>query len=130
MEGVDTDNIEEQATEKKRGFWLSGFLVLMFVANSLTSFIYITNPDAIASLYPKASNEVLYFLAFLAVVNVILAAGVWVWKKWGVYGFYVSIVIAFAVNIYMGLGFYGSLAGLFGGVIIYFTTKKRWKHFT
>jgi len=126
MENVENEDV---SLERKRGFWLSAFLVLMFIANPLTSFTYFSNPDLLASAFPKATPEIIYFMGFMAIVNLFLAIAIWRWVKWGVYGFYISISIAFVINMYLEIGIVGALAGLLGGVLIFFTTKKRWQHF-
>jgi len=125
------DNIENEdaGIEKRRGFWLSAFLILMFIANPLTSYTYFSNPDLMVSVFPKATSEIIYLMGFIALINLFLAIAIWHWVKWGIYGFYTSIAIAFAINIYLEIGIVGSLAGLLGGVLIFFTTKKRWQHF-
>ena len=125
------DNIDNEVVgiEKKRGFWLSAFLVLMFIANPLSSFTYFSNPDLMVNAFPKATPEIIYFMAFMAIVNLFLAIAIWRWLKWGVYGFYISISIAFVINMYLEIGVVGALVGTLGGVLIFFTTKKRWQHF-
>ncbi|QYK12312.1 hypothetical protein K0I63_16445 [Shewanella rhizosphaerae] len=120
----------EQITEKQRGFWLSAFLVLMFIANPLTAITYFANPQAITEIYPSASTGILYFLGLMSLVNVVLAVMIWRWQKLGVYGFYCVIAIGFVINLYIGIGVMGSLTGLLGGVLVFVTTKKRWEHFS
>ena len=127
------DKIQEQAerkAEKKRGFWLTTFLVLMFVVNPLTAYTYFTNPEMVLQASPGISIGILYFLGIIAVVNVAVAAGVWMWKKWAVYSFYGIAAIAFCINLFIGIGIIPSLVGLIGPAIIYFTTKSRWEHFS
>jgi len=51
-------------------------------------------------------------------------------EKVGIYGIYGSMALAFLINLYIGIGIVGSLTGLIGVVIIYFTTKNRWQLFT
>jgi hypothetical protein len=120
------ESVEVETTEKlKRGFWLTAFLILMFVANPFTAFTYFSNPEAIIQAYPSLSVGLLYSMGSLAILNVIFAIGIWQWKKFGVYGIYVSMTIAFIINLYIGIGITGSLTGLIGVVIIYFTTKKK-----
>ena len=126
---MESNNISKVELVKKRGFWLSAFLILMFIANPLTAFTYFSNPDMIIQAYPKMTAGILYFMGAMSIVNVILAVGIWMWKKWGVFGFYGVVVIAFCINLYVGLGIAGSLVGLIGAVIIFFTTKNRWEHF-
>lgn len=100
---METGNIAEQSP-KKRGLWLSAFLILMFVANPLTALTYFSNPEVITQAYPKMTIGIVYFMGVAAIVNVVLAAGVWNWKKWGVYGFYGVAAIAFFINLHVGLG--------------------------
>ena len=123
--------VEVEPTEsKKRGFWLTAFLVLMLVANPFTAFTYFSNPEAIIKVYPSLSEGLLYFMGILAVLNVVFAIAIWTWKKVGIYGIYASMALAFLINLYIGIGIVGSLTGLIGVVIIYFTTKNRWQLFT
>lgn len=127
------EKIEEQVedqVEKKRGVLLTIFLVLMFIVNPITAFTYFTKTEMIIELTPSLSVGILYFLGVIAMANVALAAGVWMWKKWAVFSFYAVGVIAFCTNSFIGIEIIPSLIGLIGPVIIYFTTKKRWEHFS
>jgi hypothetical protein len=131
---MDTNDPTEADVVKKRGFWLSAFLILMFIVNPFIAFTYICKPEVITQAIPELTSGILYFGAAMAVVNVILAAGIWTWKKWGVLGFYGAVAIAFCTNLYVGLGITGStpgsLAGSIGAVLIFFTAEKRWEHFS
>jgi hypothetical protein len=126
MEPVEVESKET----KKRGFWLTAFLILMFVANPFTAFTYFSNPELIIQSYPSISIGLLYFMGVLALLNVVFAIAIWTWKKVGVYGIYGSMALAFCINLYIGVGIVGSLTGLLGLVLIYFTTKKRWQLFS
>jgi uncharacterized membrane protein len=130
MDNLHVDHVGEPAGKKNRGCGLSGFLILMIVANSLTVYVYMTNPEVVTSLYPQKTHTAVYLLVFIACINVILAAAIWAWKKWAVYGLYASIIIVFGINIYLGIGLLGSLPGFVAGLIVFFTTKKRWSHFS
>jgi hypothetical protein len=129
MNNLETASIKKPEIQR-RGFWLSAFLILVIIANALTAFSYATNPELVMRLLPQANNLVTYLLALIAFINVILATAIWSWKKWGVIGFYIGVVVVFSVNLYLGLGFLASMPGLVGGVIIYFTTKKCWRRFS
>lgn len=126
------ETIEElpEQQPRKRGGWLTAFLILMLIANPFTAFTYVTNPDPILQAYPKMTIEIVYFLGLLTTLNVVLAIGMWMWKKWGIFGFYGITLVAFVINIYVGLGIMGSLTGLVGAVIIYLTTRGRMAHFS
>lgn len=120
----------ERKAEKKRGAWLTIFLALMFIVNPITAFTYFTNPEMVLQASPSMTIGILYVMGIISLMNVAIAAGVWMWKKWAVYGFFAIAVIAFCINVYVGIGIIPSLIGLIGPVIIYFTTKSRWEHFS
>jgi len=128
----ETENTQhtDVAPDKTHGFWLTAFLILMFIANPFTAYLYFTNPDVITTVYPKATTGLLYFMGVMALVNVVLAAGVWMWRKWGVMGLYIMAGMAFVINIYIGLDLVSSSIGLAGPLILFLTTRSRWQHFT
>ena len=123
------DNIKTERSIK-RGGWLTAYLVLMFIANSSSSYSYFVNANTIIELVPKAGLGIIYFLGAISLFNVILTAGVWFWRKWGVYGFYSVAVIAFFLNLYLGMGVLTSLLGLLGAFILFLLTRNKWSNFT
>lgn len=132
MEVVDYSALpqEAQAPEKKRGFWLTAFLILMLIANPISALTYFTSPQLIRVAYPDATTGLIYLLGFLCLVNVLLAVLIFAWKKAGVYGFYSIAVLALFLNVYIGAGILGMIGGLLGVAVIYATTQKRWMHFS
>ena len=133
MQEHNTNNVANapsQPEQKKRGFWLTAFLILMFIANPLTAFMYFSAPDLIVSTQPKATIGIVYALGVMSVINFAIAVGIWSWKKCAVYGMYASVAIAFAINIYLGIGIVGALFGLLGGLLIFLTTRNRWQWFS
>lgn len=133
MQEHNTNNVADapsQPEQKKRGFWLSTFLILMFIANPLTAFMYFSAPDLIVSTQPKATVGIVYALGVMSVINFAIAVGIWSWKKYAVYGMYASVAIAFVINIYLGIGIVGALFGLLGGLLIFLTTRNRWQWFS
>lgn len=125
VSSVESENI----VKKKRGFWLTGYLVLMFIANPFSAYVYLSQPEEISSALPGASIELIYFLAAVSILNVVLAALIWSWKKVGVFGFYFVAIVAFGINVYLGLGLVSILIGLLGAVTVFLTTRNRWEHF-
>lgn len=123
------NEINEKEIKKVRGIGLTIFLVLMFIVNPVTALTYFTQTEMIIELTPSLSVGILYFLGAVAVANVVLAAGIWFWKKWAVFGFYGMGLIAFCANLYIGISVASALVGLIGPAIIYFTTKRRWDNF-
>lgn len=111
--------------ERKRGFWLTAFLVLMVIANALSVFVYFV----IITAFPKISLELAYLLGSVCLFNVFLAINIWMWKKLAIYGFYIVVIFAVLINLYIGLGLIGSLSGLMGGMILFLVTRKKMQYF-
>lgn len=127
---MENSEVMEPTENKTRGWLLTAFLILMLIANPFTAYSYFSNPEAIIQVYPAISHGLLNFMGLLAIINIVLAVAIWSWKKVGVYGFYLSMVVAFCINMYVGIPLAGSLMGLIGAVIIFFTTKSRWDNFS
>ena len=115
--------------ERKRGVWLTAFLVLMVIANALSVFVYFVNPDMIITAFPKISLELAYLLGSVCLFNVFLAINIWMWKKLAIYGFYIVVIFGVLINLYIGLGLIGSLSGLMGGMILFLVTRKKMQYF-
>lgn len=115
--------------ERKRGVWLTAFLVLMVIANALSVFVYFVNPDMIITEFPKISLELAYLLGSVCLFNVFLAINIWMWKKRAIYGFYIVVIFGVLINLYIGIGLIGSLSGLMGGIILFLVTKKKMQYF-
>jgi hypothetical protein len=129
MDSIDVQNNEEVPTEYKRGIWLTGFLVLMFVSNPLTAYIYLSNPELLTGQYPNATSGVIYFLGTMAILNFFFAIGIWKIKKWGLQGFYISVFFAFGINMYIGIGILGTLVGTLGALLVFLTTRNKLAYF-
>jgi hypothetical protein len=109
----------EMGEEKQRHGCLTAWLVLMIVANAATAVLYLIAGAAFRQKLPNAPDWVLPVLIGMGVVNVVCAVGLFRWKKWGFYGFLVTSVMAFAVNLMLGLGIARALLGLVGVAILY-----------
>ena len=115
--------------ERKRGVWLTAFLVLMVIANTLSVFNYFLNPDMVITAFPNISLGLVYLLGGVCLLNVFLAIGTWMWKKRAIYGFYIVVIFGLLINLYIGVGLIGSLSGLIGGIILFLVTKKKMQYF-
>ena len=58
------------------------------------------------------------------------ALAVWRWKKWGVYGFLGTTVVAMICNVAMGVALMTIALGLIGAVILVALVRPRWAHFS
>ena len=129
MDSVDIQNNEEVQKEYKRGIWLTGFLILMFVSNPITAFLYLSNPEILTNQYSNATSGILYFLGVMALLNVVFAIGIWKKNVWGLQGFYISVCVAFGVNMYIGIGLLGAVFGTLGALLVFLTTRNKLAYF-
>jgi len=104
---------------KKRHGCLTAWLILMIVANALTAILIPLSAAAVQQTNPNFPVWVLWVTASLAVLNILFAAALLAWKKWGFYGFAVNSGIAFGLNLYAGLPLQQAFVGL-GGILLLF----------
>jgi len=127
---METVNAQVLPAKTKRSFWLTAFLIIMFITNPLTAFSYFAYPDALVEVYPLLSTPLIFLMGVLAICNTLLVVATWRWKKIGVYGLYTTITTAFIINLYIGVDYFGAFMGLVGALVIYVTTRKTWAQFS
>lgn len=115
------ENIEkEYIGEKRRHGCVTAWLLLMILANSLLSLVYLFAGDTVVQDLPVAVPLAkIYSLGILGVVNVVSATMLFTWKKIGFFGFIVSGIAGIMVNISIGLGVFQSVFGLIGIAVLY-----------
>ncbi|MFY8020447.1 MAG: hypothetical protein ACOVP1_04590 [Bacteroidia bacterium] len=111
---------EENEIEKSRHGCVSVWLILMMIANSLTGLVYLLLPENISKLLPGEVSALFFvLLGVIGFSNVVFSVALYRWKLWGFYGFIVSSLLTFVINVYIGLGAGQSLFGLAGIAILY-----------
>jgi len=96
---------------KQRHGCLTAWLILMIIANSLTSLMYLFGSGAIRQQFPDAPGWAFPVLAVLGIVNLVFAIALFSWKKWGFFGFAATSVAASIVNLAVGLNITQALFG-------------------
>ncbi len=92
----------------------------MIVLNSITALVNIFAGSFIADSLPgNVSNYSLVVLGVLGLGNILFAVMLLKWKVYGFYGFVLSGIIAFAVNVYIGLDIAQAFYGLIGIGVLY-----------
>jgi hypothetical protein len=104
---------------KQRHGCLTAWLILTIAANALSAFTYLLGSGAIAQAFPNAPGWIFMLLGLFAVFNVVCAVALFQWKKWGFWGFCLSSVVAFVVNLSVGLGIATVLFGFVGVALLY-----------
>lgn len=102
----------------------------MFVANSIGSLSYLLAGNMIKNSLKIQQEWIIPVLGFLSLVNIVFAIGIWNWKKWGIYGVYIVALIAFVINISLGVSVVRSLFGLALPVVLFFLIRPLWEHYS
>jgi hypothetical protein len=91
----------------------------MVVLNALTAVLYLFFSAFILGTLPQTPSWALPVLGVGALLNVACAVALFQWKKWGFYGFVVTSIAAFTVNLMIGLNPLQAIFGLLGLAILY-----------
>jgi len=116
---------------KPRHGCLTAYLILMIIANSITGLFYLFSGSSVAKAFPESSNWALPILVIIVIFNIVCAIALFQWKKWGFFGFIISIIITFIVNVIIGTNIFLSFLGLTGIAVLYWVLqmgkeKKGW----
>lgn len=105
---------------KERHGCVTAWLIMMIVLNSITSLGYILAGDVVVENAPGTMNEgVILILGIFGLANVFFAVMLLRWKKLGFWGFGITALAVFVINVSFGLGVVPSLLGLLGIVILF-----------
>jgi hypothetical protein len=104
---------------KQRHGCLTAWLVLMIIGNGFTAVGTPLMAGAIQQATPNFPAWVVWPIALLALLNVVFAIALFNWQKWGFFGFLLTSLAAFGLNIYAGIGIPQAVLGLLGIVLLY-----------
>ncbi len=116
------ENTEYSETElvKERHGCVTTWLVFMIVANSLIGLMYLLVPESIANeMEVKIPIYILSILGLIGIANVVFSFALFKWKLWGFYGFIVSSLASFIINLMIGVEVVQSVMGLIGIAFLY-----------
>ncbi len=116
------------AVEKQRGGCLTAWIILAMIANPLVAIFYLFSGSQLTKSLPGFPGWAIPVLVVIAIANTVFAVGIWMWKRWGVYGFAASAVITLVVNLVAGLGG-TSFTGLIAIAILWWLVRNMWQQF-
>jgi hypothetical protein len=117
------------AKKNKRNTLLTTWLIIMLVANILTALFYLFFNSLVASMYPSVAPEIFYVYSILSITNSVLVIFLFDYKKWAFFAFCITALIAFVMNLIIGLDLLSTSFGLLGPVILYLIMRPQWKLF-
>ena len=109
----------------QRGGCLTALLIFMFILNPLVGLYYLFWGSTITQTIPTFPVWAIPLFVVLSFANLVFAIAIWQWKKWGMYGFVGSALIAFVVNL-MSVGILPAFFGLIGVALLAFLLRNAW----
>ncbi len=105
---------------KKRHGCLSAFLIFLLAGNAAAAFTYLFFSEYVRGTLPQSPAWTVPVLGLLSICNCVFAAALFFMKKWGFLGFVFSSIAALMINlVWLDIGFWRSLSGLIGVVVLY-----------
>jgi len=119
-----TVNKKKKVVKKNRGTLLTIVLVLMAVHGIVAAAMYSTMTTAPEVQRPWIiSMMVLHFLA-----NIAAAVGIFYWKKWGIYVYAASTILALVAGL-LALGMWSVFYMVLPFVILGWLLRSKWDYF-
>lgn len=105
---------------KKRHGCVTAWLILMIIINALTAVTWLFFNEVLTEQTGESINKnVMLALGLIGLLNLLFAIMLFKWKKWAFWGFLITTLIAFGINLSLGLGIGQSAMGLLGIVVLY-----------
>jgi hypothetical protein len=91
-------------------------------ANAATALVYLLGKALLQQQLqnmPAFPDWAFPVLGVIGVFNLVCAIALFAWKKWGFYGFIVSSIFSFAINLTIGIPVVHALMGIVGVAVLY-----------
>jgi hypothetical protein len=105
--------------DKQRHGCLTAFLIFGIIMNVIASLMNLLGGAMIRQHFPDAPVWSLPVLGLAGIFNIVCLVALFKWKKWGFYGAVASAVLAFVVNLVIGINILQALLGLVGIAVLY-----------
>ncbi len=112
---------------------LTVWLTLLALANGFSAVIYGFMWISLLIIKSKTNSNasISFFLPALAITSLVALGfilAVYKWKKWGLYGFAVTTLITFAINMKLGVNNLMAIFGLIGIAFLVYLIRPHWEH--
>jgi len=117
---------DNKTPHKERGTWLSIWLVLIILHGILSVFLIMglnKQPDT------GALPWYISMLFLASVAKIVGAAGIWFWKKWGIYLYSIGVLAAMIVGILMTGTMLIAINDILPLAILGWLLREKWAYF-
>lgn len=121
-------NTDIQVT-RNRGGCLTLWLILAFLFGSLGTIGYLFLTDTMYDTYPDAPSGIFIAFGILTLIQVVCVVGIWMWKRWGLYGWFVVAFIGLILNFILGEIVSGLVGFVIGSGILLFLIRDKMQEF-
>ncbi len=110
---------------KERGIWITIALVIMALHGIFATYFYYTVRTQTATLQ---APMILTLMVVHSLANVLAAVGIWYWKKWALYVYAASTVLALVVGL-LSVGIWSVFYMVLPLAIIGYMLRSKWDYF-
>jgi hypothetical protein len=110
---------------KERGIWVGLFLVLMILQGIIATYLFYQYQLS-ASVIDRPVTLALMILHSLA--NIAAAVGIWLWKRWGLFVYAGSTLLALIVGI-LAVGMWSTFSIILPFVILMWLLQEKLSYF-
>ena len=121
-----TNKKGKKSTHKKRGIWLSAWLILLAVFGVLS--VLLIN-DFLSSGNEVLRPYLLVGLFFVAIAKIIAIVGIWNWKKWGLQLFGIAVIFSVVIGLLITGNWLISLNEVIPFAILGWLVRDKWAYF-
>jgi uncharacterized protein YacL len=126
MTYYDPNNFEKDTPEDdqnipstpERHGCVTTWLIFILIVNSIIALFYSFTANKISQNL-NTSVLAIMGLVILCAINVVCSAMLLTWKKIGFYGFVITTILAFILNLNIGISLTRSIIGLLGFTLLY-----------
>ena len=114
---IPEDDQPIQSNPERHGC-VTTWLIIMLILNSFVALFYSISVNKLAQSL-NTSKIAIMGLVLLGALNIIFAIMLLTWRKIGFYGFVITTIAAFSLNIYIGISPARATLGLLGFAVLY-----------
>ena len=115
-----------KAPVKERGIWLQILLVIMVLHGLFAAYFYYTVRTQETYL---DRPMILSMMVIHSLANVVAAVGIWYWKKWALYVYAGSTILALVVGL-LSVGAWAVFSMVLPLAILGYVLRTKWDYFT
>jgi len=121
--------------KKERGFWLTFAIILIALHGIAAAFFYISAKAGVTGTFPSFLSDprtretvILTMMIVHMLANVVAAVGIWFWKKWALYVYAASAIIALVAGL-ISVGIWSVFYMVLPVAIVGWLLRTKWTYF-